>query len=210
MTVAATSILSRVRTQLVDTDPTNQRWSDAELLNWLSDGERTIVAAVPWAYSVTSVIDLVAGTLQSLPPGANTLIEIIRNVNSDGSVPGAPCTMIDRSILDRQYLNWHLSDNSSPTVLHYTYDENNPLVFYVLPYNNGSGYVQANVSMSPPDHVSTSENIFVLDIFTTALVDYVMFRAHQKDADFAAGQQLATFYLQSFSAFVEQRKGGAR
>jgi len=95
-------------------------------------------------------------------------------------------------------------------VLHYTYDENDPLTFYVLPYNNGSGKVAANCSMTPPDHASTSENIFVRDIFATALVDYVMFRAHQKDSDFAAGQQLASMYLQTFSAFLEARKGAVK
>jgi hypothetical protein len=209
MTVAATSILTRVRTQLVDTDTSQPRWTDAELLNWLSDGERTIVAAIPWAYSQTTTVALAAGTLQQLPDGANTLIEVVRNINADGSA-GAPCTMLERSILDRQYLDWHTSTNASQTVLHYMYDENNPLVFYVFPYNNGSGQVAVNCSMTPPDHVATTENIYVLDIFQTALVDYVMFRAHQKDSDFAAGQQLAGVYMQSFSAFLEARKGGAK
>jgi hypothetical protein len=209
MTVAVSAILSRVRTQLVDTDMSQPRWTDAELLNWLSDGERTIVAMLPWAYTVTGTMSLAAGTLQQLPPGFNSLIEIVRNVNADGSA-GAPCSMIDRSILDRQYLDWHTYDNASATVLHYTYDENNMLVFYVFPCNNGSGHVVLNCSVTPTDHVATNENIYVLDIFQTALVDYVMFRAHQKDADFAAGQQLASVYLQSFSAFIEARKGAAK
>ena len=209
MTVAATSIISRARTQLVDTDMSQPRWTDAELLNWLSDGERTIVAAIPWAYQQTTTLALVTGTQQSLPAGANTLIEVIRNMNADGTA-GAPCAMLDRSILDRQYLDWHTDASISPTVLHYTYDENNPLVFWVFPYNNGSGLVTINCSMTPPDHVATSESIYVLDIFQTALVDYVLYRAHQKDSDFAAGQQLASTYLQSFSAFLEARKGVAK
>ena len=209
MTVAATSILTRVRTQLLDTDTSQPRWTDAELLNWLSDGERTIVAAIPWAYQQTTTIPLVAGTQQQLPPPSNTLIDVIGNMNADGS-SGAPCVMLDRSILDRQYLGWRTSTNASQAVLHWCYDENNPRVFYVFPYNNGSGQVLLNYSVTPPDHVSTSENIYVLDIFQTALVDYVMFRAHQKDSDFAAGQQLAGMYMQSFSAFLDARKGGAK
>ena len=209
MAVAATSILSRVRTQLLDTDTSQPRWTDAELLNWLSDGERTIVAAIPWAYQLTTTLALVAGTQQQLPAGANTLIEIIRNVNADGTA-GAPCFMIERSILDRQYLDWHTDANASATVLHYTYDENNMLTFYVYPYNNGSGQVELNCSMTPPDLVNTTDNIYTLDIFQTALVDYVMYRAHQKDSDFAAGQQLAGIYMQSFTQFIEARKGGAK
>jgi hypothetical protein len=209
VTVACTSILTRVRTQLIDTDLSQPRWTDAELLNWLSDGERSIVAAVPWAYQIVSTVAMVAGTLQALPSGANALIEVIRNMNADGSA-GDPCTMIDRAILDRQYLDWHTDDNASQTVLHYTYDMNNPLAFYVFPYNNGSGQVLMNYSATPPDHVATSENIFVLDIFQTALVDYVMYRAHQKDSDTAAGQQVATMYFQSFMAYVQARTGGLK
>jgi hypothetical protein len=35
------------------------------------------------------------------------------------------------------------------------------------------------------------------------MFDYVMFRAHSKDADFAAGRELAQTYLSSFTGMVQ-------
>jgi hypothetical protein len=207
MAVAASNILTRVRTQLIDTG-SQQRWADSELLQWLGDGERTIVAAVPWSYQKLTIMSLVAGTRQTLPPDSNSLIEIVRNLTAGGA-PGAPCTMIDRSILDRQYVDWHLPTNASASVAAYTYDLNNPQVFYVYPYNNGSGSVEINYSVLPADLVNLSDNIHVRDIFSTALVDYVLFRAHQKDSDYAAGQALAGNYLQAFTAFLQTQSGAA-
>jgi hypothetical protein len=208
MTVAVSAILSRVRTQLVDSNP-QPRWTDAELLNWLSDGERSIVAAIPWAYQVTGTLTLSSGSLQELPSGFNYLLDAIRNMNADGS-EGPACFRIDRKILDTQNLNWNSSSNASTLVKNYCYDEGNPSVFYVYPYNNGSGQLLVNCSISPPDHVATTENIYVLDIFQTALVDYVLFRAHQKDSDFAAGQQLAAQYFQAFTTFLQARSGAIK
>ena len=207
MSVTAQSILDRVRTQLIDTGST-QRWTDAELLKWLSDGQRTIVAAVPWSCQKVTTVSMVAGTRQTLPSDANTLIEVIRNLSSTGTA-GAPCTMIERSILDRQYPTWHTAD-SSPTVLHYSYDMNDPQAFYVFPRNDGTGSVEVNYSVMPVDITSTSANITVRDIYSTPLVDYVLYRAHQKDSDFAAGQQLAGAYLQAFMAFVQVQTGATK
>lgn len=201
MAVAASTIISRVRTQLVDTG-SPPRWTDAELLQWLGDGERTIVAALPWACHRVDTVALAAGTRQSIPSDANRLLEVRRNLSA-GGVPGAPCTLVDRAILDRQYLDWHLPETASPTVLHYTYDYNDPDTFYVYPYNDGTGSLEVHYSAVPTDLVSTASNINVRDIFATPLVDYVLFRAHQKDSDYAAGQTLASNYLQSFTQFIE-------
>jgi hypothetical protein len=207
MAVAASSIINRVRTQLIDTGG-SQRWTDAELILWIGDGERTIVSAVPWAYQKLTTMSLVAGTKQTLPSDGNSLIEIVRNLTG-GGVPGAPCVMVDRAVLDRQYSDWHLAANANISVTAYTYDLNNPQVFYVFPYNTGGGSVEINYSVMPVDLVLTSDNIHVRDIFATALVDYVLFRAHQKDSDYAAGQALAANYLQSFMAFLQTQPGAA-
>ena len=200
MAVLVQTILDRVRTQLIDTG-TPPRWTDTELLRWLSDGQRTIVAAIPWAYQKVTTLDLAVGTRQTLPADANVLIEVIRNLTASG-IAGPPCTKIERSILDRQYPDWHIA-NTSPTVLHYTYDTGDPMHFYVFPRNSGDGSVEINYSAVPADIVSTTGFITVRDIYSTPLVDYTMYRAHQKDSDFAAGQQLAGAYLQSFMAFVQ-------
>jgi hypothetical protein len=199
MAVVASSIINRARTQLADNGST-YRWADSELLNWLSDGQRAIVALDPVATQTVTGVTLVAGTRQSLPSGAHKLIHIYRNLSAGGT-PGKACTYVPLSLLDTQYPDWH-TDTAVSAVRHWTYDENDPVGFYVYPRNDGSGRVELNYSTMPTDLPSTSSNISVRDIYQTALLDYVMFRAHSKDSDFAAGQSLAAGYLTAFNNFV--------
>ena len=205
MAVTASSIINRVRTQLSD-NGTTQRWSDAELLNWLSDGQRAIVVADATASQTVTTVPLAAGTRQALPSGAHKLIHIYRNLSVSGT-PGKACSYVPLSLLDNQYPDWH-TDTAVAAVRHWTYDENDPVGFYVYPRNDGTGRLEVNYAIVPTDLASTSSTISVRDIYQTALFDYVMFRAHSKDSDYAAGQSLAAGYLQAFTNFViAQAKG---
>lgn len=205
MAVVASSIISRARNQLADTG-SPQRWTDAELLNWISDGQRAIVVADPTASQTVTTVAMVAGTRQTLPSGAHKLIHIYRNLSVSGT-PGKACSYVPLSLLDTQYPSWH-TDTAVAAVTHWSYDENDPVGFYVYPRNDGTGRVELNYSVMPIDLATTSTTITVRDIYQTALVDYVLFRAHSKDSDYAAGQALAAGYLQSFSAFIAvQAKG---
>lgn len=205
MPVTAQSIIDRVRVQLIDTGST-QRWTDTELLYWVSDGQRAIVAALPQAAVKVTTVSLAAGTRQSLPADGYKLIDVTRNLTAAG-VAGAPCTSIDRSILDRQYPTWHTA-NAAAGVLHWTYDPSDPLSFFVYPRNTGAGSVEVVYSFMPADITSASSTISVRDIYQTPLIDYVLYRAHSKDSDFAAGQQLAAAFLQAFTAFLQAQAGG--
>lgn len=207
MAVSAQSILDKVRLQLIDTGA-SQRWTDAELLDWVSEAQRAIVAAVPSASYKRTTISLVAGTRQSLPADGYKLLDIPRNLTAAG-VEGSPCTSVDRAVLDRQYLTWHTA-NASGSVLHWTYDPNDPLSFFVFPRNDGTGSLEVVYSAHPADVTSVSQDISVRDIFETPITDYVLYRAHSKDSDFAAGLQLAQAYLATFTAFVQAQAGGQK
>jgi hypothetical protein len=204
MTVVASSIINRVRLQLVDTG-TPQRWSDAELLDWLSDGQRSIVAALPGAAPVKVTQAMVAGVLQPLPAVAYKLITIFRNLTT-GGVAGQSCQEIDRSLMDMQYSSWP-SDAPASNVRVWWYDEDDPGNFYIYPPNDGTGSVELTYSVMPLDLTATTSNLVLRDIYQTALFDYVMARAHQKDSDYAAGGGLVTAYMQLFTSFIETQRG---
>ena len=57
-------------------DVNNIKWPRAELLQWLSDGQRALVSLVPEASSKTSVVQMTAGPRQTLPNDAYMLLEI--------------------------------------------------------------------------------------------------------------------------------------
>lgn len=209
MTVLASTIIDRARNLLSDTRDT-KRWSDAELLRYLSDGQRTLAALQPGdAASKRVVVQLVAGTRQSLPADGIQLLSVFRNMGSNGTTPGRVVRLVTRDILDAQNLYWHV-DTAETHIQNYIYDPSDSLNYYVYPPSNGLGYVELNYAATPAELVALTDSIALIDIYITPLTDYVMFRAHQKDSDFGAGQVVAQSYLQAFKLFIDGSDAGAK
>ena len=195
-TITAQSIINKASTLLLDTS--NVRWSRAELLGWLNDGQRQIVTMAPSATNKVATMRLVAGTRQNIPSDGWTLLNIIRYMGTDGTRPGRAVRVTSQQLLDSYNPNWH---SSTPSVVpqSYVFDQQDMTAFYVYPPNTGNGYVQLNYSPEPADLISESQPIVVRDIFQTALLDYILYRACSKDAEYAPGLQLAAGYLQTFN-----------
>jgi hypothetical protein len=195
-TITAQSIINKASTLLLDTS--NVRWSRAELLGWLNDGQRQIVTMAPSATNKVATMRLVAGTRQNIPSDGWTLLNVIRYMGTDGTRPGRAVRVTSQQLLDSYNPNWH---SSTPSVVpqSYVFDQQDMTAFYVYPPNTGNGYVQLNYSPEPADLTSESQPIVVRDIFQTALLDYILYRACSKDAEYAPGLQLAAGYLQTFN-----------
>lgn len=203
MTVAASTILSRVRRQLVDENVT-QHWSDAELLAWLSDAQRAIVVASPSWNEETLTFQLAQGTKQTLPADTHILIDIKRNMGTAGTFPGRAIRVVSREIMDTINPDWH-SGALTNVVENFVYDPQQQTTFYVYPPSDGLNKVELSRSKIPATIATVDTNIEVSDIFQTALFDYVMGRAHQKDSDYSAGDNKASMYFGLFTAFLGQQ-----
>lgn len=201
MTVLASEIIDRVRTQLVDQAAT-KRWSDDELLRHLSDGQRTIAAISPDVITKVAVVQLAAGTRQSLPADGNQLLSIMRNMGTDGATPGRAVRVIRRDVIDDQNPNWHAEPKMNYTY-NYVYDPLDPKAFFVYPPSNGSGRLEINYSYTPVEIDALTDEVDVPDLYVTALTDYVLSRAHMKDADSSGGSATAGMFLQLFQAFMQ-------
>lgn len=200
MTVLASTLIARLREQLIDTGSA-PRWTDAELLGYLSDGQRTIVAITPSLGSAKTVVQLVSGTRQTTPADGHMLLDVVRNMGMDGLSVGRVIRIVSREVLDNFNPVWHAA-NQSPTVQNFIYDPSEPQVFHVYPPSNGLNYVELVYSKVPAELAATSDAIALPDLYQTALFYYCMFRAHAKDSDFAAGQSLAQSWLALFQAFM--------
>lgn len=205
MTQAA-AVLARVRAQLIDDAPT-KRWSDSELLRWLSDGQRTIASLMPSAVSKVASVKLAEGTRQSIPADGHLLLTVIRNMGTNGEKPGRSVRIVSREIMDAQHPYWH-TDPSSDVIRNYMFDPQDAQSFYVHPPASGRSYLELRYAYVPEELAATTDALAVNDIYITALFDYVMFRAHQKDSDFSAGQALANVYLQAFTLAAAGRSAG--
>ena len=198
-------ITSRVHLLLNDLDGT--RWTDSELVSWINDAQKLIAMVRPDASVSNSAITLAAGTKQAIPTGSFRLLDVIRNLGSDGATPGRAIRYVDREVLDSQNPNWH-TDTASSTIKHFVYDDRNPLVFYVYPPASAGTRIEAMYSVAPAQLVYDSTNsttittslatdLAVPDIYLESVVNYVLYRAYSKDAEFAQNAQLASGYLQT-------------
>jgi len=208
-TLTGANILARIKDILQDT--TSVRWPEAELLRYINDAQREIVNYRPESSATTANVQLVAGTKQSLPSGGLRLIKVTRNMSdtSGGATGKRAIRIVNVDILNTQEPDWNdptvSGDAAHGTVVkHYIFDEDDPKNFYVYPGVSGNAYVEIVYSDSPSDLGNTSAVISVDDIYANAIMDYVLFRAYQKDSEYAGNAQRANQHYQLFLNCIGQ------
>lgn len=196
-TASIQSIIDRAAVILQDT--TNVRWPSLELLPWATDATREVVTMKPSAYSKNESVLLVAGTKQSIPSTGLQLLDVVRNMGN-GSTPGKAITGIARKILDDGTPDWHSSTPQS-VIKHFVYNESDPKNFYVFPPANGTTYAEVVYSSTPPA-ATLNGTLAIDDIYQGAIIDYILYRAYQKDAEYASDPQRAATHYQAFVSAV--------
>jgi len=211
-TLTGANLISRIQDSLQDT--TGVRWTEAELLRYINDGQREVVNFRPEAAADHSNIQLATGTEQSIPDVALSLIKVVRNMSATGgSATGKRAIrIVDVDVLNSIEPDWHdptvTGDAAHGSVVkHYIYDPDDPRRFYVYPgiKSGQNAYVEVVTSRSPTDLSATSSTIYIDDIYGNALVDYVLYRCYMKEAEFAGNQERAGSHYQ---LFVSSLTGG--
>lgn len=194
----ASDIISRAQILLQDVAGT--RWTTAELLKWISDGQRVIALVRPDSSVDNVSFTMVAGTKQTLPADGLRLLDVVRNLAANGD-PGRAVRMVERETLDAQDLMWH-TRASTGTVTNFMYDNRDPLHFYVYPKAAANQKLEIIYSKDPAEITSASQALAVNDLYAEPLLNYVMFRSYGKDAEYAANAGLAQSYLGVFNAML--------
>lgn len=201
MTITAQSILSRATQVLQDT--TGVRWQARELARWFNDGQREVAIHRPDATTKTATGTCATGTRQNLKTmtGVSSLnpaklLDVPRNIS------GRAVRLVAREILDAQNPNWHAMTGAA-TSIHFTHDERDPTAFYVYPPATGATQLEIVFSANPTDVALPAEGVTIAmslsdtdtsvvsgnldlpDLFAGAVLDYVLYRAYLKDADYA-------------------------
>lgn len=197
-TITAQSVVDKVQVILQDT--TGVRWPDSELLDWLNDGQREIVLYKPNAFIKNLAVRMAVGTKQSLPADGVQLIDVVRNMGTNGTTPGRAVRITMREVLDSQLPDWH-SETPSSVVKHYVYSLLDPKNFYVYPPQPaaGQGYLEIVYGASPTD-TTLAGTITLDDIYQNVLVDYILYRAYSKDTEYAADQNRAATHQNAYIA----------
>lgn len=199
-TILASAIIDKAEIILQDT--TNVRWTTDELLGWLNDAQREIALIKPDASVKTSAVQLTSGTKQTLGSGSTAdaimLLKVVRNMGTDGTTAGNAIRVVSGEILDAQRPGWH-SETSTAAVVHAVYDPRNPKQFYVYPPNTGTGYVELMYSATPTAVGTLGSTITVDDVFSNAILDYILFRAYSKDVEYAGNAARAEKHYLAFA-----------
>jgi len=194
----AESIIGTVQNALLDTS--GQFWSETELLSYINDAQRQIVNYIPEANAKIEMVDLDPGVRQMLPEDATSLIDVIRNES------GNSISAVDRRDMDRMVPNWS-NATASADIEHFMYDDRSPSTYLVYPPANGSARVEIAYSATVKDAASTQSEL-TLDIrHRSAIIEYVMFRAHSKSTK-ASIPERATAHYQLFMNIITGGKQG--
>ena len=198
-TLTGQNIVDRVRRVIQDTTNGGTRWKDAELLDWVNDAQREIVLVKPNSNAVTADVTMAAGTKQSLPPTGLQLLAVIRNTG------GAAIRRVERAILDAENPDWH-TETPNNTAVHYIFDEDDAETFYLYPPQEGTpGSVELVYSAAPTDLGSLASTISLNDIYANVIIDYVLYRAYSKDADYAGNNQRANNHYVAYNNSLGNR-----
>jgi|GEM_PF-5347576 len=175
----AKDIIARAR--LILQDAGADYWKPDELPMWFSDARLAAYALRPDLYQTTQVLALDAGTRQQLPDGSRHLLDVLRNVSH---AKQHHITRVDAAVLARHRPRWR-SDKPKGEILHYLYDPLHGGQFEVWPPALNGTQIEIRYAALPQtitDAASTQALVQEGEL-APALVDYVLYRAFQKEAD---------------------------
>jgi hypothetical protein len=201
MAITAQYVIKEAQTALQDL--AGIRWPASELVTYLNDGQRDLIVARPDANSVTVTFATVSGVRQSLPAAAMSLIDVPRNTT------GRALRKADSDDLDAIAPNWR-SAAGVTSFVHFCYDPREPNIFLLYPPSAiTGGSVELSYAAYPTDvsaptgdgraFGTVSGGLTVNDQWASTLLNYVLFRAYSKDAEYGGNVALATAYYQAFA-----------
>ena len=198
-TVTGTAIMNKAATLLYDVN--NIKWSRPELLIWVNDAQRAITSLLPEASSAQAVIAMAEGPRQSIPATGWLLLEVTDNMGtSPGSTRGRAVKKIDRATIDETNPNWY-DATPATAITAWMQDGRDRTAFQVYPPSDGTGYLEVIHSLLPVDLAVEADTIVITDLYTPAMLDYVMFRCMSKGGGLGDPKQ-AEAYLASFNTYV--------
>lgn len=202
-------VIGRVEDVLQDT---NVRWPRLELQEWLNEAYRVITLHRPDANSASGTYTCTAGTRQDLTSvfsGALRLLDVTRNVAAGSNKKVV--RQVNRAILDDQRSGWH-AETETINIEHFTFDPREPKQFFVYPPALGTAEIEVVYSTVPAPHALSESSldpngadttvINVDDIYQAALVDWILYRAYSKDAEYGANEVRASAAYQAFMSCI--------
>lgn len=195
MTIPVQDIIDRVTDLLLDKDRADDsaRWTDAELIRWINDSRMAIITRKPSACSKIEVVELVAGTHQTIPASGSQLLDVICNMGMSGTVAGRSIRRTDRQDLDDNDMYWQAATPKAE-ISQFTYDDRTPKDYFVNPPATAATNIKISYA-AVPDAVTAASDSFDIGLeVMDAVVNYVAYRAKSKDSEYANAAEATGYY----------------
>jgi hypothetical protein len=188
--VVAQTIVDNASKLLHDTS--HAHWTEAELLEYLNEGQRRICLKVPTAYTKNSTVALGAGSRQTIPAEAQLLLDVCLDTSGN---------YVRRVSFKEVRAYSSTPGTQSANTEEWAYEpEKTPKTWWCWPPNNGAGSVNIDYAAVPTD-IALVDVILINDTWESTLLDWILFRALSKEKQ-TKDTVRANLYLESFTAAV--------
>lgn len=193
MSVTVRKQLDSVKVSLQeDTDSSGIFWSNEELVDNLNQAYDWLLGLNPEEFVTSSVFSCAAGTLQTLPDGAVSLVNIPRN--NDGSKRSL--RQIGLREINSLNRDWH--DSPASTIQKYwIYDNRDRTHFYVWPPASAGSELQL-ITVGPVgdrhvenDYDNGTTKLHTDERFNQAIKHYILFLCYEKNSEYTSNRELA-------------------
>lgn len=201
MATTVGSILNQVRRKILDEDGGD--FTDAELVQLYNNSNRKIVSIRPQAYTRIEPVQLAAGNKQQIPSDGLAAIAVIRNMGTDGATPGRVVRATDGPTMTAMVPTW-ATDTATAAVEDWWPVLDYPEQFYIYPPNDGTGYVEMEMSKAPPQTVYDEAGLWESefspfnDNYLDAQVNGMLFMCYDDDTDIPGNTPRSQLYYGRF------------
>jgi hypothetical protein len=196
-TTTLKEVIDRCKVTLQEITTDGTRWANQELVDWAGEFYQLASSVNPAEFSGVREFTCVSGTKQDAPNNVVQIIDITRNL--DGTK--MPIFATTKNVLDSTRRGWHGELESQAQEV-FVLDERYPRTFYVWPPAQAGSKVEVVAIAVPEKHLIAdysggTASIKCSDRLTPSMVDYILFRAYSKDAEFAGNQQRSDIHYRN-------------
>jgi hypothetical protein len=204
MAILASDVTARLTKTLHDLDAV--RWPVPDMWEAIDDAQESLLEARPDLFEVTDDVQLRdTGVKQRVPEDCYLVFDITYNLNHL-RVPFSGIVKISRSILDRSYMGWMVS-NASPRMEHWMQDIREKKYFWAYPPVSNDpetgqpGWVVMRYAKRPVVVTATDQALDAPDEMINGVYYFAMTRLLEKDEKFAGSPQ-ADMFLRKYAMVI--------
>lgn len=197
-TIVASTIIDQAHeiVQDIDAEESAKTWTTAQAIRWINEGQLAICGLKDSAKTANVSLQLTANTTKQTVTGRRVL-SVIRNMGTDGNTPGRAIRLVERAAKDESDPDWHVETPAS-TIKEYVLDDRDEKTVYVSPPPDSGLWIEVLQAVNPVNITDSTDTIDIEDIYSPALLEWVLYRFFGRDSEETPNYVRANGYLRNF------------